>query len=146
MKPIAERNYDLFVSILPIEVLIEKQYVKLAATGFMDLSIEILEEADGGYDIAMAHYYLQNGDMCPDPDMQLFLDPVKKTLTGLSITHAMGLYKCAFLDTNGGHRNLDLRVVEELNKFLGFWLRNLRDQGFSGKELVADLRGSRETA
>jgi hypothetical protein len=133
MKPIQNRNFDLFSQIIPFEILKELENVKLTSRGFMDLSIEVLEENQGKFKIAMGHYFFQNGDLCPDPDMELTLCPDQKTLTADSITQFYGAYQTAVADGPNGQKVENPKIRQELNQFLRFWLKNLVDQRFCYK-------------
>jgi len=95
-------------------------FIKLEASGFMNLNIDRL----GSYRIAMAHNYIQNGDVCPDPDMEI------------SINHQ---YKTARPDTYQDVYRFDQvdgdpNMQRKLDEFFAFWLKNLFAQGFARKE------------
>src|SRR5690349_13233953 len=49
--------------------------MKFQATGLMDLCLECI----GKHRISLTHYYKMNGDLVPDPDMEIVVDPVAKT-------------------------------------------------------------------
>ena len=40
-------------------------------SGFMNFNLDILYSCDNYIDIDITHYYRQNGDMIPDPEMIL---------------------------------------------------------------------------
>ena len=52
---------------------------KFKATGIMDLHLESLSQNT----VSLTHYFEQNGDLVPDPDMEIRLDPVAKTALAL---------------------------------------------------------------
>ncbi len=56
------------------------EYVKLKADGFMDLHVDILYRKGDIVKIAIAHNYTQNGDVIPDPDMELLVDFKNQTV------------------------------------------------------------------
>ena len=99
-------------------------HIVLKSEGFMDLHFEKIGENT----YSLAHYFEQNGDLVPDPDMEIRLDPKNKTVEALTYQSQMTFSRVypnpekPFL--------VNLRVRKELNDFLGFWLRNLIQQGF----------------
>lgn len=58
--------------------------LKLKSGGFMDLNLDMLYEENGNYTIAMAHNYIQNGDVMADPDMEIKIIPSMKMAEALS--------------------------------------------------------------
>src|SRR5574337_1333585 len=61
----------------------------LNKTGLMDLSYDyILEEKPGEHLIALGHRYEQNGDLVPDPDMEIRVIPIKEIAEALSFNNA----------------------------------------------------------
>ncbi len=73
--------------------------LKLQSEGFMDLIIESL----GDNIISLAHYYQQNGDSIPDPDMTVRIHD---------------------------HGMAEALTFQDSSQFLNFWLTNLEKQGF----------------
>lgn len=101
--------------------------LKLKSSGYMDLSIEILEKTSYYIRISMTHYGEQNGDLMADPDMEIKIYPESKIAEALSFQNDyMGLYQVVY--PQAGKVNLSLK--KELNNFLGQWLNNLKIQGF----------------
>ncbi len=96
---------------------------------FMDLSYDCLHKnADHTYIIALAHNYIQNGDVMPDPDMEIRIHPRLKMAEALTMQDYFGYRQVYHGD------KVDLRAKRELNKFLAYWLNNIRKQGFSFKK------------
>ncbi len=106
-------------------------YFKLENSPFMPLCGEIISRNGTWGVLSLAHYYLQNGDLCADPEMEIEFDTEAETADALSITQAGLYYKTALLSTHaypGASR--DPVATRELNQFLEIWLGNLYAQGF----------------
>lgn len=97
-----------------------KQYTKLTADGYMDLHVDILSRGNDTTRIAIAHNYIQNGDVIPDPDMELLVNFKKQTVEAKTYQN-MYIYS----DVQDGDDALQV----ELNNFLDMWLDNLIEQG-----------------
>lgn len=98
--------------------------LKLKADGFMDLHIDVLWKDKDRTTISMAHYYKLNGDMVPDPDMEIALYPDRKMAEALSYQDSFG-YRQVYPEPN----KVDVRAKTDLNQFLNQWLNNIRMQG-----------------
>ncbi len=94
--------------------------VHLKSTGFMDLVIERL----GDNHFSLTHYYELNGDLVPDPDMEVRIMPEQKMAEALSYQDTYG-YRRVY---DGG--KIDAEAKKDLNTFLNRWLTNLIEQGF----------------
>lgn len=125
-KTIYEMNYDRLNKILEgklDEFVAHGEYKKLKAPGFMDLSIDNL----GGGRLALAHNYIINGDVVPDPDMEIMVNVKAKTVEALTYQGIEG-YRQVYWEEHG-KTYVNIKLKEELNKFLGLWLRNIAQQG-----------------
>lgn len=100
--------------------------IKLKAEGFMDLSIDVLHKEPDKIIIAMAHNYIQNGDVIPDPDMEIALYPKRKMAEALTYQDSFG-YKQVYPEPGYVYP----KVKKELNHFLNQWLNNIQMQGHS---------------
>ena len=127
----------------PLAGLEPGDHFKLKAPGFMDLSCEVLPECSetGGKVVSICHYYLQNGDLCQDPEMTIRLFPPGSTAfnylvpsSSLSLGRAEALmfqqsnppiYQVTY--PSPGRYYPKLR--KELNQFLRIWLTNIKEQG-----------------
>ena len=90
----------------------DKDYAKFTAGyGLMDLSVDKLTENI----IALSHYYIVNGDLVLDPDIQIEIDFKNKTAKALSFQNAY-IYQEAYND----------KIQKELNDFLIQWLSNIK--------------------
>ena len=98
--------------------------VILKSGPFMDLHFEKI----GKDTFAMAHYFEQNGDLVPDPDMEIRVKPQLKIVEALALQTQFGFQRVYPFPENLNLVNL--RAKKELNQFLGMWLRNIIAQGF----------------
>ena len=96
-------------------------YLKLKCSGYMDLVVERI----GSNEISLTHYYVQNGDLCCDPDMQIRIDFDNKTAEALTFQNWM-----IFQEVYPEPDKVNMKLKKELNSFLIFWLKNLKNQGF----------------
>lgn len=118
-------NYRRFVDLVPqLETLPTGWHRRLKADGFMDLSFEVLTRSDSSMDVAIAHYYTQNGDLVPDPDMRIRLDFKRKAAFPMSFQNSL-VYREAMDEQGRGSK----REVADQSAFLCTWLRNLKSQG-----------------
>ncbi|RUS44987.1 DUF1249 domain-containing protein [Cohnella sp. AR92] len=125
-KCIYERIYDRLNRLTGgiNEFVAEHRSLKLQSKGFMDLTIESF-----GYNgkLALTHYYLLNGDLVPDPDMEILVHPEMKMAEALTYQDTFG-FKTVYLDDD--RRQFYPSRKKELNQFLNTWLNNLQKQGF----------------
>ncbi|MCK5013507.1 MAG: DUF1249 domain-containing protein [Candidatus Omnitrophica bacterium] len=105
--------------------------LKLKSDGFMDLNLDMLYEEDGKYTIAMAHNYIQNGDVMADPDMEIRIIPSMKMAEALSFRQDGGIpINQHVYEEVDGKTMVYPRIKKELNTFLSGWLLNIKNQGF----------------
>lgn len=103
-------------------------HVRLDQPGYERLVIE-----RHGDLISVAHYYEQNGDLVPDPDVELHYP----TWVPTAITQAFGGYRQKFLERDG-QTYVDTRFHKEVSAFLVLWARNIRAQGWAERGQVLD--------
>lgn len=99
--------------------------VKLKAPGFMDLTVERLNERE----VSLTHYGEMNGDLMADPDvvMQIAEDGSwVRAVTFRNDYAALAIGGAANCDHSDGKDRAGLRG---LNEFLTGWLENIRLQG-----------------
>ncbi|MGK5086127.1 hypothetical protein WDW86_01080, partial [Bdellovibrionota bacterium FG-2] len=82
--------------------------VKIANEGFMPLSIE-----KHGKHVTVTHYYEQNGDLVPDPDME-FVDLGGKDWLPVAIQHSTGHYCRAAEQAVSGNWLISKRAMRDL--------------------------------
>lgn len=98
--------------------------IKLKTDCFMDLNINVLRRTPDKTTISMTHYYEQNGDLVPDPDMEIAIYPKSKMAEALTYQDSF-CYQKVYPEPN----KVNLKVKTELNRFLNTWLNNLKLQG-----------------
>lgn len=96
-------------------------YLKLKSQGYMDLVIERL----GADEISITHYYEQNGDLVPSPDMQIKISFDDETVEAITFQNSL-VYWQVYSESSA----VNEKYKKELNSFLSLWLRNLKAQGF----------------
>ncbi|MHB8160605.1 MAG: DUF1249 domain-containing protein [Thermoleophilia bacterium] len=100
-------------------------YMKLVAHGLMDLSVDRLYADEESVTIALSHYFKQNGDMVPDPDMEVRIYPEMKMAEALTYQDSFG-YQQVYPTPD----QVNLKAKKDLNVFLNQWLSNIIEQGF----------------
>ena len=98
-------------------VLERDDYATFTAPGFMDLHVEVLFREGSKISIAISHYYTQNSDLIPDPDMEVLLDTEAETAAATS-------YQDSYV-----YQRIEGRSDASLDRVLGMWLSNLKAQG-----------------
>jgi len=113
----------------------EHYAAKITSGGFMPLSIE-----KHGKQITVTHYFEQNGDLVPDPDME-FVDLGGEDWLPVAIQHSTGLYCKAAEQAASGNWLISKRAMRDLKSFARMWAQNLLAQGFAGGTLVSAEAG-----
>jgi len=131
---IYERNFTRLQALMgqPLVDLKEHTVYRLKASGFMDLVLEVLitfPENDTLI-LSLCHYFEQNGDLCQDPEMEVRVYLPNKERRGmveaLSFQQALPpIYQRVYPEPG---KVIPL-LRQQLNNFLGLWLRNLKQQG-----------------
>ncbi|HSL82748.1 MAG TPA: DUF1249 domain-containing protein [Thermoanaerobaculia bacterium] len=133
-RSLFERNYRRLEEIIgrPLPDLQSGIVYRLRAENFMDLVVEVLPPCPetGAQVLSLAHYFLQNGDLCQDPEMEVRVFPPRDG-------HPGRLEALTFMQANPPIYSrvypepgmMVPRLKRELNAFLGVWLRNLKAQG-----------------
>ncbi len=138
---IYRRNFDRLVKIGIIDEkgnIQFKEALKLKSHGFMDLNFDYIEKNEQGEVIAMAHNYIQNGDVMADPDMQVRIIPEMHSIEALTFQmDNPPVFQQVYPEKN----TVNMRLKKELNTFLETWLKNLIDQGFRLDQQKAACEG-----
>ena len=133
-RSLFERNYRRLEDIIgrPLPDLESGVVYRLQADGFMDLVVEVLSPCPvtGAQVLSLGHYFVQHGDLCQDPEMELRAFPPREghpgLLEALTFTQAIPpIYSRVYPEPG----KVVPRLKRELNAFLGVWLRNLKAQG-----------------
>ena len=124
-ETVEQRNYRALGKIAPMILSGETDHVRLTAgEGLMPLSIERLSANR----IAVAHNYVQNGDIMADPDMEFVIDAENKTLSARTYQQdGLGLYQTT---ENGAGEVVNSALMGHLNSFARTWFSNIRAQGY----------------
>lgn len=85
--------------------------------------------------ISVAHYFEQNGDLIPDPDVELHYP----TWTPTAITQSIGYRREKFIEREG-QTFVDTKFHREVSSFLSMWARNIQAQGWAQRGQVHDDR------
>ncbi len=129
-----ELNYARLEAVIgrPFGDLRSGRAYRLRARGFMDLVVEVLPQCEetGAMVLSLAHYFEQNGDLCQDPEMTVRVFPPRQGRHGMveALTFQQAIppiYQEVYPEPG----MVAPRLKRELNGFLTFWLRNLKDQG-----------------
>ena len=117
MKLIYERNYAKLLKLIPDLLSLKVEaHRRSQREGFMDLHFDVLNREEKSITIALYHYYKQNGDAIPDPDIELLIYPVLKMAEVIALQGSWG-YRVVF--PNYPNKNMvDLKAKQELNRFL----------------------------
>jgi uncharacterized protein YqiB (DUF1249 family) len=137
-KTIYETNYERLNKILGglLETM-DFESIKLESKGFMDLHIDKIGENE----ISLTHYYKQNGDTCPDPDMQIKVHPEMKMIEALTYQDSFSYQE---VYPKPGYVYPALK--KQLNSFLRKWLINLTKQGFKYEPQNFNIQTQRKAA
>lgn len=123
MKSIYHEIYNRIFSLIPNLESIDS-YVRLTASSFMDLHVDILAVEAQAMRISMAHNFRQNGDVVPDPDMEIRIWRTCGMAEALTFQNQF-IYQEVYRSED----KVDLVLKEQLNAFLLQWLKNLAAQG-----------------
>lgn len=99
---------------------------KLEREPYQPLHVDVLERTRDHVTIALAHYYEQNGDLVPDPDMSVRLYPQHQMAEALTFQNSL-VYTEVYAVVDG-KRMVYPRAKASLNRFLLGWVRNIRWQ------------------
>lgn len=103
--------------------------VKDPKGGLMNLNFDYLgKDKKGNYLIALSHLFEQNGDMVPDPDMQIRILPQMEMAEAMTFQDQYG-YQEVYPDKGDGKEYVNLKRKKDLNQFLSQWLTNIIKQG-----------------
>ncbi len=129
-KTAEERNYYFLSDLAPEIISGETRYIRFeAGESFMPLTIERLSEDR----ISVSHFYVQNGDVMYDPDMEFIIDKENMALTPQTYRQdGLAVYQSV---ENGS------TTVKELNTFAGQWFSNIRSQGYVKKREIKEING-----
>jgi len=134
--------YQALTAVIPSEALATQDNLRLESRGFMALVCEVLARRGPRLHVSLAHYFEANGDLVPDPDLELEVDTEARTVRPLAITTQA--YYVRAIDHDGQGRELvHAGRVRDLRAFAFQWFRNLKDQGFCRQPPAADAQAGK---
>jgi hypothetical protein len=83
---------------------------------------------------AVAHHYLTNGDLVPDPDVEFYVvddpeRPGEKAVYPIAIDHGpLGYHRYADVERTGQLANVRPRGQADLTRFCDVWMKNIAAQ------------------
>jgi hypothetical protein len=109
-------------------------YAKFEMAGYQDLCLEVI----GPGLIAVAHTFVQNGDLMFDPEI-VFSMTTGEGWAPVEITqHPVGNYqRVAEVGHHGQITHLNVRVQRSVSQFAGVWARDLQAQGWQHRATCA---------
>ena len=99
-------------------------HVRIENEPYMPLSIERHDSM-----VTVTHYFEQNGDLIPDPDMEFEICPDGLWIP-IAIQQPIGGYSRVF-ETIDGVKYVRPKLMRELKSFSRMWSRKLLQQGFA---------------
>jgi hypothetical protein len=110
---------------------LRRRPLKVEAPGFMPLNVEVIGKGPGGgLLLAISHTYVQNGDLMRDPEVVAEVTPGSSEWLPISFRQDnMGILHEAVV-SEGGVFLFHHGLVADLKRFMEFWDRNIREQGF----------------
>ncbi|HBL26182.1 MAG TPA: hypothetical protein DD490_05030 [Acidobacteria bacterium] len=127
MSTIPHQNFTRLLSLLPDLATFEAgHYLRFeAGPAFMPLSIDVLFREGQSIRLAMAHNFKMNGDLVPDPDMELLVDCSAGTVEALTFQDQR-----AYREVYPRPGVVDQKLRDDLNAFISLWLGNIKAQGY----------------
>ena len=107
-------------------------YVKSSSGGYMDLHLDVLTKDEHCVIISLAHNFVQNGDVCADPDMQIRVISDAKEAEAMTFQQSI---PPAFQEVYPEKNKVNVMLKHQLNAFLDQWLFNAIDQGHCFKKV-----------
>ena len=134
-----EKLYKALERVVDLDAVCENRFdaAKSKVAGFMDLNFDYLYGNELSARIALNHYYRQNGDMIPDPDMEILVRFDREEAEALTFQDVYG-FSTVEAGSPEGRRNASARI----NSFLAFWLDNLHHQGHRIDEAAANCNST----
>ncbi|UJG41300.1 MAG: DUF1249 domain-containing protein [Candidatus Heimdallarchaeum aukensis] len=127
IETIFHKNYDLLMKLIPNVEEIEEKLI-LYSGNLMELHISILSRDESEMILSMGHYFLQNDDLVPDPEVVIRIDSLKKIAEVLS-------YKDQYLFSvvYPSKSMVDTESRDSLNSFLNLWLKRMLTEKYNRK-------------
>ena len=131
MLMLDKKSSEIFNIVLEMCNNSKGRYIKIDNSDgvFMPLCVEFLYSV-GKYSVySFSHYYKQNGDMCPDPDMTFFVETenTKNIIPATFQDYRVYQLICE-LSIKGELKVNGLNQLSNLCKFSKLWLNNIYEQ------------------
>lgn len=111
---------------------------KFESGGFMDLVVEVWQQDEWTH-VSVAHYYLQNGDLMSDPEIEFRIHKqflAAKEYGDIQVVsytqHGLGIYQEALVYIDG-KLFIKPKLQKSIKSFLKTWANNLQNQGYRKK-------------
>lgn len=127
---IAEENYQALLKLAPEIVNGKRNQMEFTADeDFYSLSIENI----GDNRVSMMHWYIVNGDVVRDPDIEFILNKENQTLIPMTYQQWDNYQSVERQDGT-----IDKMLQDDLNSFTKQWFTNLNAQGYIPAEKVIE--------
>ena len=131
MFTLDEKSAIIFNIVLEMCNKSNERYIKIDNSKgvYMTLSVEFLYSL-GKYSVySFSHYYKQNGDMCPDPDMTFFVETKEpKNIIPATFQDSYSYKEICELSTIGELTVNCMMKLKDLCQFSKIWLKNIYEQ------------------
>lgn len=120
-----QRNYKKLTTIFDLEKVKESEYLKYTSQNYKDLYIEISKCCSSSdYVVLLAHYYVLNSDLIPDPAFEIEINEDLETAEALTYQ-----YLCAHIRVYNFMYDMDnfliMKYRSTLNSMFETWLDEL---------------------
>lgn len=95
---------------------------------YMPVSVDFVWWNDHGKIIAVAHNYIQNGDVMADPDMTFLVTEEQEIYPMTFQQDNLALYQQAIEAHDGESLQYDKKLQADLTSFANQWMQNIKDQ------------------
>jgi hypothetical protein len=112
----------------------EHKCYRFQSSGFMDLIVETWRVGEWLH-VSMAHYYMQEGDMMADPEIEFRVRKVANGKAGWEVQPIhyqqdnLALYQQA-MNYQDGQLMVKPKLQRELRNFLEYWVTNIKGQDY----------------
>ena len=131
MLMLDKKSSEIFNIVLEMCNKTDGRYIKIDNSdgAFMPLCVEFLYSV-GKYSVySFSHYYKQNGDMCPDPDMTFFVESEKtENIIPATFQDSRVYQQICEISRIGELKVNGLNQLSNLCKFSKLWLNNIYEQ------------------
>ena len=122
--------YKRLAKLIDFDLLKEKNELKYLGGAFMDLIVQWYYQPEGEryFVITLGHYYEQNGDLVPDPRMDVRIYSDMEWAEPESFEDYRG-YQRVYFKNSDGQDCYYPRLKRSLTDFLDMWVKNIEHQG-----------------